>query len=799
MEKTKTKKRTKSRARRTDNLNHGQAFVQVSDISELAGLNFSPDTTILINLRNAKIADVNNTFVNRFGYNRSEVINKSMKELKIWFSPSESARLFLLLKNPKSNSDVHAQLCNRAGENIIGLISTRYIQIEDQKYVLCFIRDITLEEQQHDKITGELKKSTKLFGAIFNSIPDIIGLQDKNHYIIRYNEAGYKMLNLTPEQVRGKRCFELIGRNVACSKCATTETYKTKKPAQTQKYVPQTDTWFDVRSYPILNENNEIDLVIEHLRDITAERKASESRNQTAERLELALKGADLGMWDWNREKNEITHSQRWCTMLGYDENDINSDFAAWKSLVYPDDYQMVIDTLQDHLDGKSEIYESEYRLKSKSGDWLWVLDRGKIVERDSSGKVLRMTGTHLDITNRKKDQEENKKLLEQLNQARKMEAVGTLAGGIAHDFNNLLTAINGFSEIAQMKLEDNHPANKDIISILEAGHRAEALTRQLLAFSRKQVIEPKILDLNQVIINLDKMLRRLIGEDLKIKMLLDDTIPSIKADPGQLEQILINLFINSRDAINQHTKPAAKKIITVETGFRDLSEEYQSKNIYSKTGPHLVIRISDTGVGMDREVQEKVFEPFFTTKERARGTGLGLSTVYCIVKQNQGHINIYSEPKIGTTIKIYWPATEEKQEKTVVEKSSKKSLKGSETLLLVEDDAAVRDFALKALESYGYRIMIATDGKDALNILNKNCSPKFTLLVTDLIMPEMNGQELAEAFTSKFKHGQVLFTSGYPENHMVHNGFLESGINFLHKPYSRKELAAKVRAILDN
>lgn len=765
----------------------------------LSGLNNSPEATILIEHKTGTIVDINEAFLVLTGYTRKDILGRTSKDLKLWSSPAKRIHLLRTLKENHSCNNLRASFKVKSGETHIGIISAHHIHLNDSLYILCFIRDITGAEKQQKQITNQLEQTSRLLEAIFNSIPDILGIQDRDHKIIRYNEAGYKLLNVTAEEARGKKCYELIGQKKPCGLCATSETYQTKKPAQIQKYLPDSDVWFDVRSYPILNEQNEIELVIEHLRDITTEKKASEAIKESAERLELALKGADLGMWDWDLRTNELTHSERWCTMLGYHTDDIGSDFSAWKSLVHPDDYDMVMDTLQTHLDGKTAFYETEHRMKNKSGEWVWILDRGRIVERNPDGKVLRMAGTHLDITYRKNAEEENKRLQEQLSQAQKMEAVGTLAGGIAHDFNNLLTVINGYSEIALLKMEENSPSFKDVEAIQAAGQRAESLTRQLLAFSRKQIFTPKIINLNKVIINLDKMLYRLIGEDISIAFELDDTIPLVKADPGQIEQILINLIINARDAINQQTDCASEKKISVETRFKYLDETYLSKNVYSKYGPHVVLVVSDNGIGIrSSEVKDKIFEPFFTTKERAKGTGLGLATVYGIIKQNNGHITVYSEPGNGTTFNIYWPACFESNCTEGVSPQKHKKLKGHETILLVEDDKAVREFALSALENFGYDIIVAVNGRDALRILEDREHPDIDLMITDLIMPEMNGHELAEKFRTYYPDVQVLFTSGYPENHIVRNGHLEKGINFLQKPYSPGALAEKIRNILD-
>jgi PAS domain S-box-containing protein len=391
----------------------------------------------------------------------------------------------------------------------------------------------------------------------------------------------------------------------------------------------------------------------------------------------------------------------------------------------------------------------------------------------------------------------DQRRLEEQLRQSQKLEAIGTLAGGIAHDFNNLLTVINGHAEISMMALEKDHPSHKDIISILSAGKKAKTLTSQLLAFSRKQIYSPKIIEINNVISRLDKMLRRLIGEDINIESNLREGIPLIKADPSQIEQILMNLIVNARDAINEKGTVEKDKKIIIETGQTMLDAGFVSTHTGSKPGLHIVLTVSDTGIGMEEEILEKIFEPFFTTKDKGLGIGLGMSTVYGIVKQNKGSIYAYSERGLGTRIKIYWPATEEKKIPDETQVLTKAALLGQESILVVEDDEGVRNFIGTALRDLGYTVHEAINGIKALEILNRN-GMNIDLIVTDLIMPEMNGKELAIEVEKILPNVHVLFTSGYTEDHIVNSGSLDRGVDFLQKPYSIQTLAKKVREVLD-
>jgi nitrogen-specific signal transduction histidine kinase/ActR/RegA family two-component response regulator len=394
------------------------------------------------------------------------------------------------------------------------------------------------------------------------------------------------------------------------------------------------------------------------------------------------------------------------------------------------------------------------------------------------------------DVTEKKKEEEERKKLQAQLNQAQKMEAIGTLAGGVAHDFNNILTTIIGNTDLALMDLgKDPH---RYIVEIRKAGHRAAALTRQLLAFSRKELIRPEILDLSQLSMNLEKMLRRLIGEDIE---LISDYAPDpwqVEADPGQMEQVIMNLSVNARDAMPKGGK------LTIEIANVELDEGYfRDHGVEDETGPYVMLAVTDSGIGMDKETRARIFEPFFTTKEMSHGTGLGLSTVYGIVKQNKGHLWVYSEEGKGTTLKVYLPKADKGVEGVEEEQSPARSFRGSETILVAEDDEMLRDMAREMLEGYGYRIITAENGREAMKIADSHDGP-IHLLLTDVVMPGMDGRELADQLQKKLPEIKVLYMSGYTANAIAHHGVLEENVEFIQKPFTQEGLAGKVREVMD-
>ncbi len=441
-------------------------------------------------------------------------------------------------------------------------------------------------------------------------------------------------------------------------------------------------------------------------------------------------------------------------------------------------------------IDREGQIKDFEFRLRNKDGKNIIAVETTTAL-RDKDGNILVYQGIIRDITKKRK-------LEQQLFQSQKMDSIGMLAGGIAHDFNNILTALKGYSDLALMKMPKDSPGSNEITGITRGIERAEDLTRQLLAFSRKQIIEPRVININKVILNLEKMMLRLIGEDINLKTILSGDIDHIKADPGQIEQILVNLLINARDAINQKDIKTQDKKITIETKQVYFDFNYVSNHPEVKVGDYLLIAVSDTGSGMKKDIISKIFEPFYTTKSNGKGTGLGLSTVYGIVKQNNGYIYVYSEINKGSTFKIYWPTTDLDIVPEYKEEPVEELAQGDETILFVEDDDEVRKFMYRTLKTLKYNILEASNGLEAIEIVRRN-NLKLDLLITDVIMPEMGGKELAEELV-KFMPGiKILFTSGYTDNHIVRSGRLDQGINFLQKPFSIKEISKKIRYILEN
>jgi PAS domain S-box-containing protein len=387
-------------------------------------------------------------------------------------------------------------------------------------------------------------------------------------------------------------------------------------------------------------------------------------------------------------------------------------------------------------------------------------------------------------------DISQRKQLEEQLLQAQKMEAVGRLAGGVAHDFNNMLTVIQGYNRMILDDLPAADPLRECAEEIHRAAERAGALTNQLLAFSRRQLIQPRAMSVNAVVEHTEKMLRRLIGEDVELVLHLAPGIGNIRADPSHIEQAIVNLVVNSRDAM-----PFGGRI-TIETSDVTLDEHYSHSHVGVQPGPFVMIAVSDTGQGMDAETKRRIFEPFFTTKSRGKGTGLGLATVYGTVKQVGGDIWVYSEPGQGTTLKLYFPRVTEAAQQSEMKETAPPQARADETILVVEDEQSVRDLTVRILRRLGYSVLVASGGEEAIQ-LAKAYSSEISLLLTDVVMPGMSGRQVAEHLLAIRPDLKVLYLSGYTDSTVVHHGVLEHGQNFLPKPFNREVLAQKIRDIL--
>ncbi|HEX6940465.1 MAG TPA: PAS domain S-box protein [Longimicrobiales bacterium] len=532
------------------------------------------------------------------------------------------------------------------------------------------------------------------------------------------------------------------------------------------------------------------------LEDITARLEAEEAARKTLELFRFLQRATNDPVYDWDIVAGTLHWNEATYAVFDYAPDDVRPDLGWWTERLHPEDRDRVTAGLQAAIERGDDVWVDEYRFRRGDGSYACIIDRGHIV-RTEAGEPIRMIGSMVDMTERRRAEEERRRLEEQLRQAQKMEAVGRLAGGIAHDFNNLLTAIQGHAEVLLESAEPDAASRAGLDQIRRAAERASLLTQQLLAFSRRQVLQPRIIDLNRAVREIEAMLVRVIGEDIELVTRLDDDIGPVRADPGQMEQVIMNLVVNARDAM-----PTGGRI-SIETTNATLSAEDVQRHDYAvQPGDYVVLSVTDTGEGMSEEVRARIFEPFFTTKELGKGTGLGLSTVYGIVKQSGGHIWVQSELGAGTRFRIFLPRAERSADDGIAAdddaEPSDALPPGTETVLLVEDEEAVRSLVRKILEQQGYRVLEARSGNDALALSASHPGP-IDLLLTDVVMPEMSGRELAERLLPDRPSTSVLFISGYTEDAVVRHGIQNTRINFLEKPFSPAALARKVREVLES
>lgn len=513
--------------------------------------------------------------------------------------------------------------------------------------------------------------------------------------------------------------------------------------------------------------------------DITEHKRSEQELIKSEERYRDLVENAHDIIYSQDLQGRYTSMNQAGAQITGYTVEEalaLNID-----QTVAPEFLAKSREMLRRKLEG-DDVTAYEMEIVAKDGHRITVEANTKLVFQD--GVPVGVQGIARDVT-------ERKLLEEQLRQSQKMEAIGQLAGGVAHDFNNLLTAINGYSGLALQRIDENHPLRGYLEEIKKAGDRAANLTRQLLAFGRKQILQPLPINLNDVVADMNKMLRRLIGEDIVLTATLDSELKRIKADPGQIEQVLMNLVVNARDAMPQGGN------LTIETASVELDQDYADRHVGVVPGKFVMLAVSDTGTGMDEATQAKIFDPFFTTKEKGKGTGLGLSTVYGIIRQSGGSIWVYSECGHGTTFKVYLPqmAIEPQRAEAIV---ALPEPRGVETILLVEDEDVVRGLAKQILEQSGYKVLAAARGAEAIGLCQQSVDP-IHLVLTDVVMPEISGKEVADRLRELRPGVRVLFMSGYTDAAIVHHGVLDSNIEFIQKPFTPVALIRKVREVLDS
>ncbi len=624
--------------------------------------------------------------------------------------------------------------------------------------------------------------------AIFDSEPECVKIVSRNGEVLDMNPAGLRLLEAEQrEQVVSRPVSQLIHpddwpafsalhRRVLEGEVGTLEFRMVTLRGRGK--------WMEMHAAPLRDAAGEVTSMLSVTHDITERRRweaeLAESRRQLATLLDN-LPGMAYRCRN-NRDRTMEFVSDGVALLTGYNASQIvRGGGVTYGDLIHPDDRERAWDEVQAAV-GRGEQFEIEYRIRAASGSEKWVWERGQAVyNADRTAELLE--GFVTDVTERRRAEE-------QLLHSQRLESVGRLAGGIAHDFNNLLTVILGTIDLDLREIAEDSPLRRDLLDIRRAGERAAQLTRQLLAFSRRQVLQPVTVNLNDLVADMLVMLGRLIGEDIEIRFKPAEDLHPVKVDPGQFEQVLVNLAVNARDAMPRGGQ------LTIETGNVVLDEAWFETHAAARPGPHAMLAISDTGVGMDESVKKHLFEPFFTTKPVGEGTGLGLAMVYGTVQQSEGAIRVYTEVGKGTTFRIYLPQSEAAPTQDLRETAPQPPRGGTETVLIVEDEAGLRRLARRVLQSSGYTVLVAGNGQEALKVLAEHAGPVH-LLLTDVVMPGISGPELASQVAELHPGIRIVYMSGYADDAMIRHGVPGSHQGFINKPFTLAELTAAVQRAL--
>ncbi len=728
-----------------------------------------------------RVLFVNKTLADTFGYTREELLT-SVKPLDLVSEQDRHRVAKAIADRMNGVADMARHKwegVRKDGRRIF--IESYGARIEWQGFtaIIGTLRDITEEVRAAD----EIARVAREWEATFEAANDSIWIMDLNRRVLRANATTQSMFDFEVTDLIQCECFNKVhGLKSPHPDCPFDPCINTGQRATKEMHIGE--KWVEVTCDPMRDSAGRIVGVVHITKDITERKRAENVIRESEERYRMLVEESPDGIGIFQDRKLVFINSSAVRT-LGYHSKEELLGLPVEK-LIHPDDLEDALDRVRRRLAGETGIYPAEVRYLRADGSPVRV----EVVTTPITFKgCAAVQFIARDITERTKAEEERIKLQTQLTQAQKMESIGRLAGGVAHDFNNMLQVILSYTSLAMESALMNPTIQSYLSEIEKAANRAADLTRQLVTFARKQTIRPVILDLNSSIEGTLEMLSRLRGENIELAWLPGKNLWHVKIDPAQLDQLLANLVVNARDAI------ADQGEITIETANVILDEAYSAVHAECKPGEYVLLAVSDTGCGMDRKIMEHLFEPFFTTKEQGKGSGLGLSIVHGIVKQNGGFINVYSEPGMGSTFKIYLPRAHGAPD-LVPQPKHYHVPHGNETILLVEDERQVLETTKGVLVESGYNVFTAARPSEALDLVKEYKGP-LHLLITDVVLPGMSGKELERKVVQMFPGLKTIFMSGYTPNAIVQNCVLDPGVAFLNKPFSASELIDKIKEVL--
>ncbi|MCX7824975.1 MAG: PAS domain S-box protein, partial [Verrucomicrobiae bacterium] len=724
-----------------------------------------------------RVVSANRSFYRVFEVKPEETVGRLVYELgnRQWDIPALRRLLEQVLpQNTQFNDYEVTHEFERIGRRTMLLNARRlYREANKTQMILLAIEDIT----ERKRAEMALRESEERYRTILEQASDAIFMHDESGRIVEVNRKACESLGYSREELLTKVIGDIDPKAIQTGKhklwkrvlAGEQFTFESEHVRKDGGVIPVEVTLGAVRFATGTR-------IVGFVRDISERRMAEGDRARLAAAIEQAAEAVIITDADAKIQYvNPIFEK-----MTGYSRQEaVGQNPRILKSGKHDAEFYRRMWAVLT----RGEVWSGRLTNRRKDGT-LYEEEKTISPVRDAAGRIVNYVAVARDVTR-------ESQLEAQLRQAQKMESIGRLAGGVAHDFNNILMAIIGYSDMAIKRFAPDDVRRGYVEEVRRAGDRAAALTRQLLAFSRQQILQPRVLDLNELVQNLTKMLRRLIGEDIELTLSLDPTLGCVKADPGQIEQVIMNLAVNARDAM-----PGGGQLV-IQTANAELDEAYAQSHAEARPGRYVLLAVGDTGCGMTEEVQQHLFEPFFTTKELGKGTGLGLATVYGIVKQSEGFINVYSEVGRGTTLKIYLPRMDAPAEKAASTETRPTLMTGTETLLLVEDEAPVRKLAATVLRECGYTVLEAANGDEAADSARRHSGP-IHLLMTDMVMPGLNGRELAQQLRAARPGLRVVYMSGYTDTTILHRGALEEGMFFLQKPFTAEVLARTVREALD-